>query len=433
MEPEIPPRVSSKLPLLRHKYSTILPQNQQERLEKKYSRVVGTASNASRSSIETSVSEFLERKIDALTAGLDYYEEYQNGLRSALNRKDLTEEDYRNELITLDKQYTPAIRELKIIKRQFRTIEADVEEEREVDLKRQKCAKDANLDFLERAYTATMVTRVMGASSLKSSSSFSQKEFRKGVIKYLGAKNDSEGTERAWCHITGMWHDSDNIKAAHIVPKALRGDELKHLFGVGEVVLEDPRNGITLWKTLEKGLDNGTIAIIPVPSTNECEPTKWKCVLVDQSLRNQTWAYSFGVVHKWEELDGKELTFLTDNRPARRYLYFRFVVTYLYAKKRGNIQWAENIESRKVLWASMGPYLAKSTLISLGRSISGFDLPAALVEGKTFDCPSPTPAPEEELALSASLRTAMIESVRATEDEDEDEDEGEDSNIEDEE
>ncbi|KAM5481810.1 hypothetical protein MaudMau93_006999 [Microsporum audouinii] len=101
--------------------------------------------------------------------------------------------------------------------------------------------------------------------------------------------------------------------------KTPRGDELKHLFGVGEVFLEDPRNGITLWRTLEQGLDNGTIAIIPALPTDEGELTRWKCILANQALREQSWTTFMGESYKWKELDGKELTFLTDNRSAKRY------------------------------------------------------------------------------------------------------------------
>lgn len=37
--------------------------------------------------------------------------------------------------------------------------------------------------------------------------------------------------------------NAEDIKAAHIVPKSLNGDEIAHLFGVEELVPEDPRNG----------------------------------------------------------------------------------------------------------------------------------------------------------------------------------------------
>jgi hypothetical protein len=39
------------------------------------------------------------------------------------------------------------------------------------------------------------------------------------------------------------WWDSKSVKAAHLVLKSLLGDELSYLFGVGEVILSNPRNG----------------------------------------------------------------------------------------------------------------------------------------------------------------------------------------------
>lgn len=97
------------------------------------------------------------------------------------------------------------------------------------------------------------------------------------------------------------------------------------------------------------------------------------------------------------------------NRPARRYLYFRFVLTYLWAKSQGNLSWAERVETRKVFWATpRGPYLHKSTLLSLARDISGVELPSSLYEGKVFERPAKAREPEEELIFAAKLRKAFL-------------------------
>ncbi|KAM5445498.1 hypothetical protein MaudCBS49596_007482 [Microsporum audouinii] len=250
-------------------------------------------------------------------------------------------------------------------------------------------------------------------------------EYQKGLRHAISWKDLAE---EDLVHLTGAWYTAKYVRAAHLGPKSLGGDELKHLFGVGEVVLEDPRNGITLWRTLEQGLDNGTIAIIPVLPTDEGELTRWKCILANQALREQSWTTFMGESYKWKSLHSlPTIALLRDivrichsakkASPHQlaaerlvifdRYLYSHFVITSLYAKKRGDTQWVENIESRKILWASMGPYLA----VSLGRDISGFELPNAFITGKTFDLPAP--APENDLALAASLRAAMIRSARA--------------------
>ena len=46
-----------------------------------------------------------------------------------------------------------------------------------------------------------------------------------------------------------------------------------------------------------------------------------------------------------KDIDGRELKFLGDNRPARRFLYFRYIMTYLYYKKLGQLQWVGRVEA----------------------------------------------------------------------------------------
>ena len=60
------------------------------------------------------------------------------------------------------------------------------------------------------------------------------------------------------------------------------------------------------------------------------------------------------------------------------------VITYLHAKMVGNRSWTDDIESQKIVWGRPGRYVEKSTLLSLGRSISEFELPLALYENTTF-------------------------------------------------
>lgn len=45
--------------------------------------------------------------------------------------------------------------------------------------------------------------------------------------------------------------------------------------------------GIPLHRTLEGGLDSGTIVIVPVPPKKSHESTKWVCLLIDQELSNR--------------------------------------------------------------------------------------------------------------------------------------------------
>ena len=114
----------------------------------------------------------------------------------------------------------------------------------------------------------------------------------------------------------------------------------------------------------------------------------------------------------------KELAFRTLRRPAKRFLYFRFIITYINAKRLGNTQFTEAVEGKERFCESPGPYLRKSTLISLARNISGIELPSTLIEDQTFEKPGDLSAKQAEdanLLLSAHLRDAIVLSAEAEE------------------
>lgn len=63
-----------------------------------------------------------------------------------------------------------------------------------------------------------------------------------------------------------------------------------------------------------------------------------------------------------------------------------------------------------MFWASPGPYLRRSTLLTLARNISGVELPPTLIEDQTFEAPddlSPQQAEDANMLLSAKLRDAI--------------------------
>lgn len=99
-----------------------------------------------------------------------------------------------------------------------------------------------------------------------------------------------------------------------------------------------------------------------------------------------------------QDLDGRHLNFLNDNRPACRFLYFRYLMTYLAQKKAKNFSWASNIYGDGNIWATPGPYLRKSMLQVLARSICDHELPKALIENNTFKESSDSPGPGREEA-----------------------------------
>lgn len=86
------------------------------------------------------------------------------------------------------------------------------------------------------------------AASGRKTRKLEKAQFCKDVIEHLNAayKLEQPGSTKkvllVWCHLTG-WQQPELVKAAHIVPKYLHGDELVHLFGDKEIVLSSPLNG----------------------------------------------------------------------------------------------------------------------------------------------------------------------------------------------
>lgn len=117
-------------------------------------------------------------------------------------------------------------------------IEEDMEDEIKNLKREQGQDQGPDVSFLEMAYNDTLLTRVFWASAKQRNSKFDQKAFRNYVMDYYGA-NYADG---AYCHLTG-WHSTKVVKTAYLVSQGLDGDEVSYLFGVGELVLSDPRNG----------------------------------------------------------------------------------------------------------------------------------------------------------------------------------------------
>lgn len=223
-----------------------MPQKRQASLREQHKRAVSAATDTSALSMDSTVSDFLEKKIQMFASDVEYYRIYQDGLCESLDENKLGHQEYQDAVGNLDKRYEPVLQQLRELKRNRHTLKQDMEDsccDTKLDTqKRANVSREPSIDFLERAYSSTMATRVTGASSKQKKRNFDQAQFRKNVISYLGADKDPEHAGTIWCHLTG-WHMKESIKAAHLVPKTLHGDELTYLFGVGEMVLPDPRNG----------------------------------------------------------------------------------------------------------------------------------------------------------------------------------------------
>ncbi|ELR02835.1 hypothetical protein VC83_08296 [Pseudogymnoascus destructans] len=385
MPPTIPPCIASSLSA-----------DDQEEVLALTMRSVSASTAFSSLPSTSSTSDFVNAKIESLAADIAAGSHLKEALRDAKKRKAVAENDFIETMSKTEAELAEAERELVVVKRQKKMIVDDLDE------------MLPNFDSLGSAYAVTITSRIMAATCRqRKGRPFNQKAFAQGVLDYYGAKRktDSGGSEK-YCHLTG-WHDAEFVKCAHIVPKSLESDELAYLFGVRETVLSESRNGLTLLRSIETALDNGGIVFVPdKPAPGE--DTVWRCLLLKQDKASDEYLKP----RKWRELDGKELTFLTPNRPARRYLYLRYIITLLYQKREGNMDWVDQVlnrtDARGYMWATPGAYLRKTMLVMLARKVSDHFYPEAFYGQSTFDnadgCPGRSAEAEEDLAMGFNLR-----------------------------
>ncbi|OJJ35806.1 hypothetical protein ASPWEDRAFT_41047 [Aspergillus wentii DTO 134E9] len=268
----------------------------------------------------------------------------------------------------------------------------DMEDEIE-NIKRETNVSE--VEVYERAFTNCVISRFLGPAKQGNSavSKPEQEIFRRLVLDHYGVIRSDGSFKTAYCHLV-HWDDPRDVRVAQLVPRQLAGIAISLLFVVEEIDLTNPRNGILLHKKVQLALDAGKIAIIPAGSDAE---RKWKVVLVDQSIQEEVvrlyndgdnfdrewvsvrWKVSplihFCISLTKQEMDGRERKFLTRNQPARRFLFFRFVLTYIQAKIAGNTTFTSMVETSDDLWAYPGQYLDLSIRAVLARNIAGIKLP----------------------------------------------------------
>lgn len=70
--------------------------------------------------------------------------------------------------------------------------------------------------------------------------------------------------------------------------------------------------------------------------------------------------------------------------PAKRFLYFRFILTYIFYNQNWIIEFADKIDHLENFWPTPGPYIWRSMLVSLVSNISGCEISSNLLTESTF-------------------------------------------------
>jgi hypothetical protein len=347
-----------------------------------------------------SVQDFLDGKSEEAQAEIEYSGEVKLLITQAIDEGKISSAESGKAISDLRKAEHDGLEELRVIKRQKKIIVDDLNEELGF-------AKP-DLEKLSNAYDMIIGEKVkiayQGGGTLPTKN-FANTRYSRAVVQHLNALGDDG---RYFCSASG-WQAHRSVKAAHLVPKSLESDELAHMFGVVDMkgLRYDKRNGLVLLKTVENHMDKMELVIVPVGKAPS-HPARYKFVITSEYLRTANDKWINGDI-RTRDLHNRELRFnQTNNRPAARFLYWRFVQTYLLLKKRGDCPWVSEVETRGMMWATPGKYLRKSYLIQLARKVSD-RYPPQVFEDQCFDDPSTAKSKQDEELGAHELAKKMTD------------------------
>ncbi|KAI0545374.1 hypothetical protein F4679DRAFT_599735 [Xylaria curta] len=283
----------------------------------------------------------------------------------------------------------------------------------------------------------TYEARIVGESLLamyrtldgvKSTSNKRPKTWRRAdAEKYYKATGPRDIT---WCHASGRYHMSFRIKAVQIVPFFLGLNFGTEILGSKGNELQTPSNSLLLSTQIGDWFEKYCLVIVPI-SHDETPITRWKIDLVNNSIADAPYDMdSSGHMSKGKELDGKELKFLSKERPASIFLYYHLIMTLIRIRDIQATGWKE-VWARyftKQPFPMPSDYLRQIMLLAIRRRfrIADVKLIESWIKGEGFDRPI-TLSGEEATRVARRTQTAMEEVEAEWDGEDsEDDDESED-------
>jgi uncharacterized protein YdcH (DUF465 family) len=220
-------------PPIPERYSSLVPPSSLKDVEILSKRMASAMTAISQLSTTSSTNDFIDAKIESISANLAINAKFRDYFGNAKKRKVFTDEEFDDAIRELELEVDQKERELVTLKRQKKAISDDIDEIL------------PQFSIIEGAYSSVLMTKIMSASSKqRKGKSFDQSAYSKAVLSFYNAIHHIDaGHVEKYCHLTG-WHPDNQVKCAHLVPKSLESDELAYLFGVHEAVLSEPRNGM---------------------------------------------------------------------------------------------------------------------------------------------------------------------------------------------
>jgi hypothetical protein len=184
-------------------------------------------------STTSSTNYFSDAKIESVSADLAVNGKFKDCFESAKKRKVLADEEYDDAVKELESEVKQKERELITLRRQKKIISDDIDEVL------------PQYSTVEPAYSSVLMAKIMSASSKqRKGNKFDHSAYSKVVLSFYSAvRHTDSGLVEKYCHLTG-WQSEKQVKCTYLVPKSLESDELAYLFGVREIVLSEPLNGM---------------------------------------------------------------------------------------------------------------------------------------------------------------------------------------------
>ena len=330
---------------------------------------------------ESDVAVFIEMKDQTLKLQQDQTRHLIDGLDEAIRMEAIASRECSEYRKNLNRKFYELEKERLKLRKSKRTLEIDIEE-----LVRRS-------ESIAQAYREVVTEDLFGLAfqRKKGSCKHERQQFKDAAQKLYqynsklnsGADADATSNTKSWCAVSGEWWLPGNIKLGHIVPQEFisKHQDLSNLFGdCGLKIATDPRNGIPMQHAIEHAWDRCQVVIVPTEPTSS-KPTEFKLIVIDKKLLPML----FSLERTWRSIDGVTLKFLNEHRPAARYLYFRYVLTYTFWKAREQLDWTNELgRVQEYVWATPGRYVNYCILSEMSIGMPNVRLPETLYEERTF-------------------------------------------------
>lgn len=199
-----------------------------------------------------------------------------------------------------------------------------------------------------------------------------------------------------WCPILkNFTHAANSNVEAPIVPHSFPLGLADYLFGPDSATrIHSTDDTMIMHPWLKSQFEQHNFVLVPVDPT-ETPLKRWKIVVT----MDDGHGFRKGCLVRMADLDGRELVFKNNARPAARFLYYHFLISIIIcsAKKKTSHEWLMKLMSGKP-FGTWGKWVRKSVMVAMARQLGDVDVEFECLLKKD-DVPFPDErslSPEEE-------------------------------------